>query len=244
MSALLLAALLCCARSAAGDSLSLPPSVQDAYAHYTPASFRSGGAGLWADVSGAGRHATLSGGGLSLATDGVATAGTTRNPAASFSYVAGGAADGVTFAALPPAPFTLCAVTRFLPGGAAQRRVLQASGADVAHGHLDGVAGTVRYGGVSLVATRPATVGSNTAWVGSCVRSGGADAWVNGALIPSAALPQAAYGAPVVNAGGFNASQGSDAWGMAELIVWSRACVPQHANPSARAQSFPPPQAE
>ena len=217
--------LLCCCAGAYGDSIPLPPSLGDVWAQYTAESFRLGGASTWADVSGNGRHATVSGGGLVLATDGVASAGVVRNPNAHFSFVAGGSGDGVAFAQLPPAPLTLCAVTRFLPSGSAQRRVLQASGADVAHGHLDGTAGTIRYAGVSLVTSQPATVASNTAWVASCVRSGGADAWVNGAFLPAPPLPSVALGAPVVNAAGgaFNASQGSDAWAVAELLVWPRA---------------------
>ena len=219
------ALLLSCFAGAYGDSVPLPPSLGDVWAQYTAESFQTGGASTWADVSGNGRHATVSGAGLALATDGVASAGIVRYPNVHFSYVAGGAADGVAFAQLPPAAFTLCAVTRFLPAGSAQKRVLQASGADVAHGHLDGVAGTTRYASVGIVTSQPATVASNTAWVASCVRSGGADAWVNGALLPAPPLPAVSWGAPAINAAGgaFNASQGSDAWGVAELLMWPRA---------------------
>ena len=145
----------------------------------------------------------------------------------SFSYAAGGASDGVVFAALPPAPFTACAVTRFLPGGVAQRRVLQASAADVGHGHVDGVAGKVSYGAAELVGEQPSTVGNATSWVGACVRSGGLSTWVNGALLPApagaAAALGASFGSLVVNGGAaFNATEGSDAWAVAELVVWAR----------------------
>ena len=114
-----------------------------------------------------------------------------------------------------------------MPGGSAQSRVLQASGADVAHGHLDGIAGTTRYGAATLVPTQPATVSSNTAWVGTCVRSGGLRTWVNGALVDapsgSTGALAATLGALVVNGGSaFNASQGSDAWAVAEVIIWAR----------------------
>ena len=145
----------------------------------------------------------------------------------SFSYAAGGASDGVVFAALPPAPFTACAVSRFLPGGVAQHRVLQASAADVGHGHVDGVAGAVRYGAAELVGEQPSTVGNATSWVGACVRSGGRSTWVNGALLPApagaAAVLSASFGSLVVNGGAaFNATDGSDAWAVAELVVWAR----------------------
>ena len=108
MALLLCAALLLsCAGAAHGDTVPLPPSLVDVWAQYTAESFRQGGASTWADVSGNGRHATVSGAGLSLATDGVASAGVVRYPNAHFSYVAGGAGDSVAFAQLPPGSFPL-----------------------------------------------------------------------------------------------------------------------------------------
>ena len=155
-----------------------------------------------------------------LFTDGVASTGT-QTPGATFSYVGGDASAGLTFASLPSPDFTLCSVSRFRPGGAAQSRVLSAAGADAAHGHYNGLAGTASYGGAVLVASTPATVAASTSWVGMCVRSAaGAPVWVNGALLAQTGVLQSSYGAITVN--GAQGGGGSDAWGVAELLMYNR----------------------
>ena len=60
--ALCLAAALCAALLPAAQGLLLPPTLADVWAHYTAATLQpNGNATRWADASGHGRDATLSG---------------------------------------------------------------------------------------------------------------------------------------------------------------------------------------
>jgi hypothetical protein len=90
--------------------LGSPPVTACLWGHYTGDSYNSSSA-TWQDLSGNGRHTTVSRGGAGI------SVGSTTRGTASFSYLQGGPSDGFRFATAfsTAAPYTFVHVTRWVP---------------------------------------------------------------------------------------------------------------------------------
>ena len=99
-----LAAALCAALLPPAQGLALPPTLADVWAHYSGATLQpNGDSTRWADASGNGRHATLSGTVL-LRADGTVRAAHARLPPPTLAALSGCALFGAKTLQAPSSP--------------------------------------------------------------------------------------------------------------------------------------------
>jgi len=80
------------------------------------------------------------------------------------NYISGNSTSTINFGMILPASYTICTISRYT--GSITGRILQASGADFAHGHHNGFAGVANYGGTWLNTSSSST--STYTWLVMC----------------------------------------------------------------------------
>ncbi len=173
--------------------------------------------GTLLDTSGFARHSVSSAGTIRTATS------TGNGATAPQTYIYGDAAANIVFSTgWLPENFTLCSMTRY--NGTTKGRIINALGADFAHGHhATHGRGVAKYNGQWV--TAQTGMGNDQDWLVFCGKSTGTapnNVLANGA--PRGVADSAANGLLAqlaINAGDAATSQPSD-WAFAHAIVWDR----------------------
>jgi hypothetical protein len=167
------------------------------------------------DLSGNGRHGALTGGTVSVGS-------VTGNGAGlSIPFVGGTVPTIIRWpTASIPSTFTICSITRYT--GGAQQEIFNA-GDSWKHGHYNGYAGSIYYGGWNSVieATFFYTISVKTNWVIACGRNiatpGAISTIVNGVVTSTALGGNVGTGSLAINGATYSASD----WQLSRVYVWN-----------------------
>ena len=181
----------------------------DLNAWYCPGAFDVA-SNKWADCSGNGNTATLSGSGLAE------WRGAGHGATNDVHALTGTTSSVISFGAVIQNEFTVCSVTRYT--GGTKGRILQGGGNNWLHGHLGGRAGVAFYRGWKTALQD--NVSPDTDWVVMC----GTNAESQLKLVNGADVGSATGGVGDVSLfvnGGSYADAASD-FAIAEVVVWPR----------------------
>ena len=193
------------------DRMGLLPAAYpaDLNAWYCPGAFDVA-SGTWADCSGNGNTATLSGSGLAE------WRGAGHGATNDVHALTGTTSSVISFGAVIQSAFTVCSVTRYT--GGAKTRILQGGGKNWLHGHWSGRAGVAYYEGWKTA--KQDNVSPDTDWVVMCGTNAESRLkLVNGADVGSATGGSGGVSL-FVNAGN-KGVQKSD-FAIVEVVVWPR----------------------